>query len=69
MDKELLAYRDIVGEEQFRIEYHRLYSEPRNTPDKRYSGKKYENSPEKLKAIKEKYKNGVTEEHIKEMLK
>lgn len=69
MDKELLAYRDVIGEKEFRLEYYKLYSEPRNTPDKRYSGKRYENSPEKLKAIKEKYKNGVTEEHIKEMLK
>lgn len=34
----------------------------------RYSGKVYENSPEKLQAIKEKYKNGVTVEHIKAML-
>lgn len=34
----------------------------------RFSGKEYENSPEKLQAIKEKYKNGVTIEHIKAML-
>lgn len=34
----------------------------------RYSGKKYENSPEKLQAIKEKYKNGVTIGHINQML-
>lgn len=35
---------------------------------KRHSGKKYENSPERLEEIKNKYKNGVTIEHIKAML-
>ena len=69
MDKELLAYRNIIGEKQFRLEYHRLYSETRNTPDKRYSGKDYKNTSDKLKAIKKKYKNGVTKEHIEEMLR
>lgn len=34
----------------------------------RFSGKVYENSPEKLQSIKEKYKNGITIEHIKAML-
>ena len=35
--------------------------------NERFSGLEYINSPEKIKAIKEKYKNGVTEEIIKEM--
>ena len=35
--------------------------------NERFSGLEYKNSPEKIKAIKEKYKNGVTEEIIKEM--
>lgn len=34
----------------------------------RFSGKEYENSPEKLQAIKRKYRNGVTIGHINQML-
>ena len=34
----------------------------------RFSGLDYENSPEKLKSIKEKYKNGVTKDIIAEMM-
>jgi hypothetical protein len=37
--------------------------------NKRFSGKHYKNSPEKLAAIKEKYKNGVSKSIIEEMLK
>lgn len=37
--------------------------------DIRYSGLVYENSAEKLAAIKEKYKNGVTKEILEELLK
>lgn len=34
--------------------------------DLRASGKHYENTPEKLEAIKEKYRNGVTDDIMKE---
>lgn len=34
----------------------------------RYSGENYTNTSEKLQAIRDKYKNGVTVEHIKAML-
>lgn len=34
----------------------------------RYSGLEYENSPEKLDAIREKYKNGIPEGTIEEWL-
>ena len=34
----------------------------------RYSGQKYENSKERLQQIKEKYKNGITYQMIKDML-
>ena len=33
----------------------------------RFSGKKYENSPERLAEIREKYKNGITPEIMKEL--
>jgi hypothetical protein len=35
----------------------------------RYSGRKYENTKERLQEIKEKYKNGVTEEILQEFIK
>lgn len=35
--------------------------------NERFSGLDYVNSPEKIMAIKEKYKNGVTEKIIKEL--
>lgn len=35
---------------------------------RRFSGKNYEKTPEEIQAIKEKYKNGVTIEHIKAIL-
>ena len=67
-DEELCDLRDRLGEEKFRRVYRRLYQEVRNSPNKRYSGLHYENSSEKLKAIKEKYKHGVTKEQINKML-
>lgn len=50
--------------------YHQVYSWTRNRMkyDIRASKKKYINPPEKIQAIKEKYKNGVSIEHIKSML-
>lgn len=51
-------------------QYHCIYSKnlQRAKNNTRASGKKYENSPERLEEIKNKYKNGVTVEHIKAML-
>lgn len=50
--------------------YHQVYSWTRNRMkyDIRASGKKYINPPEKIQAIKEKYKNGVSVEIIKQMM-
>lgn len=50
--------------------YHKMYSftMDRTRRDVRNSGKKYTNSKEKLLAIKEKYKNGVTKEMIENWL-
>lgn len=50
--------------------YHQIYSwtQQRAKNNIRASGKKYINPPEKIQAIKEKYKNGVSVEHIKSML-
>lgn len=66
-DRELRDYRELIGNEEFRRQYQRLYQEAVQCP-KRYSGKEYKNSPEKLKAIREKYKKGVADKTVKEML-
>lgn len=57
--------------EECRKEYHRVFTWTYNRMknNTRASGKHYENTPEKLNAIKEKYKNGVTDEHLKEMIR
>ena len=54
-----------------RKEYNRVYAWTVNRlqNDIRASGKKYTNSNEKLQAIKEKYKNGVTDEHISSIVR
>lgn len=50
--------------------YHQVYSwtQQRAKNNIRASGKKYMNPPEKIQAIKEKYKNGVSVATIKSML-
>lgn len=69
-DKELKAYQARIGAEQYQALY--LYEENKARrwakSDKRYSGEKYVNSEEKLNAIKEKYKNGITSGIIEEWL-
>lgn len=43
----------------------------RNRPNssERYSGSSYRNPPEKIRAIKEKYRNGVTSEILEEWIR
>lgn len=50
--------------------YHQVYSRTQQKAKNniRASGKKYINSPEKIQAIKEKYKNGVSVEIIKQIM-
>lgn len=66
-DEELRGYKELIGKVEFKRQYQRLYQEAVQSP-KRYSGKEYKNPPEKLKAIREKYKKGVTDKTVKEML-
>ncbi len=66
-DPELEEYKKIIGKEEFKKQYKKLYQEGKRI--KRFSGKNYENSPEKLNQIKEKYKNGVTQEILKNIFK
>ena len=63
MDKELKAYRKLIGVKEYETQYHRLYSEAKQN-NERYSGLKYTNSKAKLNAIKEKYRNGISVETL-----
>lgn len=67
-DPELSELRQKIGKEKFQRLYNTMYNHA-STSNKRYSGKTYENRPEKLQAIKEKYKNGVTKEILDEFIK
>lgn len=60
--------REEMGAAEFKKLYNNLYNTTRESRS-RYSGDRYENSPEKLQAIKEKYKNGVTKELLDEFIK
>lgn len=67
LDKELEEYKKLIGAKRYIRQYNTLYNQIRQGRTKRYSGKKYENSPDKLQSLKEKYKNDVTKEMIEEM--
>lgn len=67
-DEELREYQKELGSEQYRALYlyeaNKVRRLMRNNI--RHSGKDYVNSKEKLNAIKEKYRNGVTQEIMEE---
>lgn len=69
-DEELREYQKELGSEQYRALY--LYEANKTRRlirnNIRHSGKDYVNSKEKLNAIKEKYRNGVTQEIMEEWL-
>lgn len=66
-DKELREYQKQIGAEEYGKMYRKLYTKAVQSPDKRFSGKKYVNNKDRLKTIKEKYKNGVTMDILEEM--
>ena len=69
-DEELQAYQERIGDKQYRALYiyelNKAKRYARN--DTRQSRKDYVNSKEKLNTIKEKYKNGITQEIMEEWL-
>lgn len=69
-DEELREYQKELGSEQYRALYlyeaNKVRRLMRNNI--RHSRKDYVNSKEKLNAIKEKYRNGVTQEIMEEWL-
>ena len=71
LDPELREYRSEVGEKKFRkiqINYC-IKSKRIKDNDLRASRKHYKNSEERLMQIKEKYKNGVTMDILKEFVR
>ena len=68
LDPELREYQSEIGKEKYRkiqINYC-IKSKRIRDNNLRASRKRYENSEEKLMEIKEKYKNGVTMDILKE---
>lgn len=71
LDQELREYRSEIGNEKFRkiqINYC-IKSKRIRDNNLRSSRKRYENSEERLMEIKEKYKNGVTMDILKEFVR
>lgn len=66
-DKELQNYKKLIGDKQYNNEYHALYVFARDSKF-RHSKREYINDEFKLQKIKEKYKNGVTQDIINDML-
>lgn len=69
-DEELRAYQKRIGAKQYRalFMYERSRANRWGKDDIRHSRTHYVNSAEKLDAIKQKYKNGVTQEIMEEWL-
>ena len=70
LDDELRKYRSEIGKEKFKkiqINYC-IKSKRIRDNNLRASRKRYENSEERLMEIKEKYKNGVTMDILKEFV-
>lgn len=65
-DNELKQYKIRVGADQYDKEYHLLYIKSKS--NKRHSGRRYDNPPEKLQELKEKYKNGVPAGEVEKWL-
>ena len=67
-DPELIDLRVRLGADEYSRQYRNLYQGTRTHGDKRYSGKHYKNSAERISALREKYRNGVPDGTIEKML-
>jgi hypothetical protein len=67
-DAELNEYREKIGIENYKREYHLLYQRTMEAGNKRFSGKHYKNDKSKISELKEKYKNGISLKDINQML-
>ena len=60
-----MEYKEKIGADEFKLLYSRLYQEAKGK--KRFSGEVYTNSTSRINAIKDKYKNGVTNKILSEL--
>ena len=67
-DPELIDLRLRLGADEYLRLYRNNYQLAMQHGEKRYSGKHYKNTPERISALREKYKNGVPEGTIEIML-
>lgn len=67
-DPELIDLRVQLGADEYKRLYTNYYQRTMQHGDKRYSGKHYKNTPERISALREKYKNGVPDGTIEKML-
>jgi hypothetical protein len=65
-DLELAAYAEKIGHEEYRRQYTALYTQTRSK--KTFKGRTGNKTKEQLESIKNKYRNGVTMDQIKEMV-
>ena len=67
-DPELIDLRVKLGADEYKRLYLNIYQGTRTHGEKRFSGKHYKNTPERISALREKYKNGVPDGTIEKML-
>lgn len=71
LDPELREYQSEIGKEKYRKIYINYCIKSKRIRDNnlRSSRKRYENSEERLMEIKQKYKNGVTMDILKQFIR
>lgn len=69
IEPELQELHDELGSKAYLKLYAHIYTKTLNSGNKRYSGKRYCNTKEKLEAIKMKYTNGVPAGEIEKMVR
>ena len=69
IEPELQELHDELGSKAYLKLYAHIYTKTLNSGNKRYSGKRYCNTKEKLEVIKMKYANGVPAGEIEKMVR
>lgn len=67
-DPELIDLRVRLGADEYSRLYRNYYQQALQHGEKRFSGSHYKNTPERISALREKYKNGVPDGTIEKML-
>lgn len=67
-DPDLSDLRARIGADEYARTYRNVYQKTRTHGELRFSGKHYKNSAERIQALRKKYKDGVPDGTIEEML-